>query len=374
MNILIAINSFKESLNSHEITTIIAKHLSTFSSDFHIIQQPLADGGSGFVSVLTRALQGICVRKTVSGPLEHKVRAVYGLCPDRNTAIIELAQAAGLYLMPPRNRNPMRTTTIGVGQLMHAAIRRGADHILLGIGDIATIDCGIGALSVLGARFLDRNGAEIPLNCRGLLRLHSIDLSEMMKDLKSVKITVGADVDNILTGKRGALMYARQKGASARMLPKISQALRRFKRIVYKKTGKDLDTMPGSGAAGGVGGAFRALLGARLVSGFSLVQKAVHLNRLVKRADCVITGEGMIDHKTRCGKATMQVMEMAQQHKKPVILIAGAIEHAHAFKDYGVVGMYTLTARRSRTYAMTHARDMLKDTAQQIGRQLKTLP
>jgi len=375
MKVLIAINSFKESLKSSEITKIIGKHLSKSSSNFQVIQQPLADGGTGFMDIMTQALHGRSVRKKVSGPLGQKQNAVYGMCKEQNTAVIELAQAAGLGLVSSSKRNPMKTTTIGVGQLIRAVIRRGADYILLGIGDSATIDCGIGALSVLGARFLDEHGAQIPLTCSGLLRLEHIDTSCMMKDLMRVRITVAADVDNILTGKRGALMYARQKGATARMLPKINQALRKFKRVVYKKTGKNLDHIPGSGAAGGVGGAFSALVNARLISGFSLVQKAVHLDRLVKQADCVITGEGMIDCKTHCGKTTIRVMEMARYYKKPVILVAGDIDNAPVFKNYGVIGMYTLVGRSSKKYAMTHARELLKDIAQQIGRYLlETMP
>lgn len=370
MKVLIAINSFKESLYSYEITKIIAKHLSDLSSHFLAIEQPLTDGGTGFMQVMTQTLHGTPVRKKVAGPLGQKRNAVYGMCKEQNTAVIELAQAAGLCLIPRRKRNPMRATTVGVGQLIRAAMRKGAAHILLGIGDSATIDCGMGALSVLGARFLDEHGAQIPPTCRGLLRLEHIDTSCMMKELIRTHITVAADVDNILTGKRGALMYAVQKGATPRMLPVIHQALRKFKRVVYKKTGKNLDHIPGSGAAGGVGGAFSALLGARLISGFSLVQKAVHLDRLVKQADCVITGEGMIDRKTHCGKTTIRVMEMARHYKKPVILVAGDIDNAPVFKNYDVIGMYTLTEKRSKTYAMTHARELLKDIAQQIGRYL----
>ncbi len=373
MNILIAPNSFKESLPSHEITKIITQSLSKFSTKFRIMPLPLADGGSGFLEVMTRALHGTYAKIRVSGPLGTRVYARYGMCQTQKTAVIELAQAAGLHRIPPRRRNPLRTNTTGVGQLIRAALQKGARTILLGIGDSATIDCGIGALAALGIRFLDVDGAEIPLNCRGLLRLQRIDRSHMMETLHRVKITVAADVDNTLTGRHGALMYARQKGATPRMLPVISTAVRRFNKVVYTTTRTDLDTIPGSGAAGGIGGAFSALLNARLVNGFSLVRRTVHLDRYMKRADCVITGEGMIDQKSRYGKTVLHVLEMARTSKKPVILVvADTADTTTTYTDYGVVRIFALTDRHTKRYAMTHARQVLHGIARRIAQYLDT--
>ncbi|UCC12263.1 MAG: glycerate kinase [candidate division WOR-3 bacterium] len=373
MNILIAPNSFKESLSSHEITDIITQSLSSFSNKFQTIPLPLADGGSGFLEVMTQALHGKYVKVRVFGPLGTRLHARYGMCQKQKAAVLELAQAAGLNRIPPRKRNPLRTSTIGVGHLIRAAIREGARTILLGIGDSATIDCGIGALAALGIRFLDADGAEIPLNCRGLLKLQHIDRSHMMEALHKAKITVAADVDNTLTGQNGALMYARQKGATPRMLPIINKALRRFKKVVYATTKTDLDAIPGSGAAGGIGGAFSALLNASLVNGFSLVRKTVHLDRYMKQADCVITGEGMIDHKSRYGKTALQVLEIARTNKKPVILVvADTADTTSTYTDYGVVRIFALTDRHTKKYAMTHARHVLHGMAPRIAQYLDT--
>lgn len=332
---------------------------------------PMADGGTGFLRVMTQALNCTYVRKKVIGPLGDEVFAAYGLCHKRKTAVIELAQACGLHLIPRRSRNPLKTTTVGVGQLIRSALDKGAEHIILGIGDSATIDCGVGALAFLGVRFFDRAGETIPPNCRGLLRLHRIDVSHMMQALRRTKITVAADVDNVLIGKKGALMYAMQKGATRRMLPVIDRALRRFNKTIQQHTGINLQLMPGSGAAGGIGGAFCALQGASLVSGFSLVNATVHLDRLMKKVDCVITGEGMIDKKSHHGKTTIGIMEMARKYNKPIILIAGDIsDNTAVYRRYGVARIYTLTKKRSKQYAMTHARDILRDIAGQIGQRL----
>ncbi len=372
MKILIATNSFKESLSSLEITEIMRQSLSLFSTKLDIVPVPLADGGSGFLEVMTRALHGRYIKMRVSGPLGARLYARYSMCLHQRTAVIELAQAAGLYRIPPNKRNPLRASTSGVGQLIRAAVQGGARTILLGIGDSATIDCGIGALSALGIRFLDAEGAEIPLNCTGLLRLQRIDRSSMMEAVHSVKITIAADVDNTLTGRYGALMYARQKGATPRMLPIINKAVRRFKKVVYATTNTDLDHIPGSGAAGGIGGAFSALLNASLINGFSLVRKTVHLDRHMKEADYVITGEGMIDQKSRYGKTVIQVLEMARSNKKPVILVvADTDDRTPTYTEYGVVRMYALTDMHTKKYAMMHARHVLRGIARRIARYLE---
>lgn len=372
MKVLIAPNSFKESLHSREITDIIAQSLTNTSTKFQIIKQPVTDGGTGFLRIMTQALNGTYVCKRVNGPLEDSIVAMYGWCEKQKTTVIELAQAAGLGLVRPGNRDPLKTTTIGVGQLIRSALEKGTKHILLGIGDSATIDCGVGALSSLGVRFFDRTGEKIPLNCRGLLTLHRIDASRMMQELHSTKITVAADVDNVLTGKNGALVYAMQKGATGRTRPIIGRALRQFKKIMQRHAGVNLDLIPGSGAAGGVGGAFYAVLGARLKSGFSLVSETVHLDRTMQTVDYVITGEGMIDRKSHYGKATTGIIEMAQNYNKPVILIAGDMrDNAAVYRRRGVMEIYTLTAgQRSKQYAMTHARDILQEIAQKIGQRL----
>ena len=189
--------------------------------------------------------------------------------------------------------------------------------------------------------------------------------------LHRVKITVAADVDNTLTGQNGALMYARQKGATLRMLPIINKALRRFKRVVRTETGTDLDRIAGSGAAGGIAGGFSAILNASLINGFSLVKETVHLEKYMKRADYVITGEGIIDQKSRYGKTAIQVLEMARTYKKPVILVVADTDgRTSTYTDYGVVKMFALTEKHTKQYAMKYARHLLHGIARRIGQYL----
>jgi len=248
----------------------------------------------------------------------------YGIIPEKKIAVLELASAAGLELIPLKMRNPLITTTRGVGEMIIDALNKGFKRIILGIGDSATIDCGIGALSILGVKFLDCDGKEIEKNCQGLLKLAEVDDSELCEEIKDIKLLVGADVSNILTGRDGAVVYARQKGADRKTIPVIKKALRNFQRVVLKRYGVDLDTIPGSGAAGGIGGALKAILGAKLVPGFELIRKYIKIEKQIKENELVITGEGRVDQQTFAGKAIGQVLNIAQRFNRPVVLVAGS--------------------------------------------------
>ena len=272
MKILVAPNSFKESLTSTEVAHYIKKGLKKASRKLKVTELPLADGGTGTAHIITKALDGDFIKREVSGPLHERVSATYGIAPQHKVAIIELAEAAGLRLVPPKKRNPLITSTKGVGELILDAINNHYNKIILGIGDSATIDCGVGALSVLGAKFLSKKGEEIELNCQGLLELKQIDTSNILRKLKYTKITIASDVRNILTGRYGALVYAKQKGATKKTISIIHKALKNYKKVILKQYNVDLDKIPGSGAAGGIGGAFVALLNAQIVSGFGLVK------------------------------------------------------------------------------------------------------
>lgn len=372
MKILVAPNSFKESLNSTEVAHHIAKGLQKVSRKFKITELPLADGGTGTSYIMTKALDGEFVSLKVTGPTNNMITATYGVIPKQRVAIVELAEAAGLKLIPKKERNPLITTTKGVGELILDAVNNRYRKIILGIGDSTTIDCGVGALSVLGARFLDRKDEPIELNCRGLIDLRRIDTSQMPERIRSVKITIASDVKNILTGRYGVLVYAKQKGAKRATMPLIHKALKTFKKVVLKQYQIDLDKIPGSGAAGGIGGAFVAVMKSEMISGFGLIKELVYFEDAIKACDLVITGEGRVDKESFYGKTLKRVVDLAYIHKKPVILICGSISRdAKVFKKYRVLSQYSLVrSSRSLNKAMANAPKLLEELAIKVGKTL----
>ena len=375
MNILVAPSSFKESLDAPQVAKNIGIGLQKASSQYNVTELPLADGGSGTVAVLTAAYKGEYVTCRVCGPLGTAVNAVYGWVPQRRLAIIELAQAAGLALVPPDKRNPCVTTTHGVGELIVDAANRGSKRIILGVGDSATIDCGVGALTRLGIQYVDKHSCAVAPSCHGLIALRRIDDSHRLSWIKSIDFTVAADVQNVLTGTKGAIMYARQKGATRAMIPVITRALRNFKKVVLMQYNIDVDTIPGTGAAGGIPAAFCAVLGARLEQGFERIKAAVKLEQAVKRADVVITGEGRIDRQSRYGKVVGGVIELCNLCDKPVIIIAGYIRrNALPARRRRIVASYSLVSKRvSRLYAVRNTDVLLQQAGWKCGQSLKSM-
>lgn len=372
MKVLVAPNSFKESLNSIEVAHHIAKGLRKASRKFKVIELPLADGGTGTLHIMTKALDGELVSRKVTGPTNNMVTATYGVVPKQGVAIIELAEAAGLRLIPDKERNPFITTTKGVGELILDALKNGYHKIILGIGDSSTIDCGVGALSVLGIKFLNRKGGMIDLNCRGLLDLCEIDTSQMKNHIKSAKITIASDVRNILTGRYGASVYAKQKGAKRATMPLIHKALKTFKKVVLNQYQIDLDKIPGSGAAGGIGGAFVAVMKSEMISGFGLIKELVYLEDAIKACALVITGEGRVDKESFYGKTLKRVVDLAYIYKKPVILICGSIARdVKVLKKYRVLSVYTLVkSSGSLDKSMANAPKLLEELAIEAGKTL----
>lgn len=375
MRILVAPSSFKESLASPQVAKNIRIGLRKASKKFDIVELPLADGGTGTCAVLTNAYHGRFVTRRVCGPVGKTVTARYGWISQKHLAVIELAQAAGLHLVPKKQRNPCKTTTRGVGQLILDAARKRCTRIILGVGDSATIDCGVGALAALGVRFLDKNDNEISYDCRGLLCLKRIDCAYCSADINALDITVATDVSNVLTGGKGALVYARQKGATTKMIPLINKGLRNLKWVVKKQYNIDVDTIPGAGAAGGIPAAFCAVFNSDIQPGFRLAADAIGLEKKMRESDVIITGEGQIDRQNRWGKVVGGVMEYARTYHKPVIIIAGRIaKNALPFARYGVIAHYSLTSRRvSVKSAMTNAPVLLQDVAYKAGQFLKVM-
>ena len=336
MKIVIAPDSYKESLSALEVAQAVEAGFRQVFPDADYVLVPVADGGEGTVDAMVAATGGRKETVTVSGPLGEPVEAFYGLTGDGDTAVIEMAAASGLALVPPDRRNPLLTNSRGTGELIRAALDAGARRFILGIGGSATNDGGAGMVQALGARLLDLEGRELDGSGGDLARLERIDVSALDPRLAECRIEVACDVDNPLTGARGAsAVFGPQKGATPEMVQVLDANLARLARIVGRDLGVAVDTVPGAGAAGGMGAAMLAFFGATLKPGIEIVTAAVDLDDHVRDADLVITGEGRIDFQTVHGKTPIGVARVAKRHGKPVIGIAGSlgaevgVVHAH---------------------------------------------
>ena len=336
MKIVIAPDSYKESLSALEVAQAVEAGFRQVFPDADYVLVPVADGGEGTVDAMVAATGGRKETVTVSGPLGEPVEAFYGLTGAGDTAVIEMAAASGLALVPPDRRNPLLTSSRGTGELIRAALDAGARRFILGIGGSATNDGGAGMVQALGARLLDLEGRELDGSGGDLARLERIDVSALDPRLAECRIEVACDVDNPLTGARGAsAVFGPQKGASAEMVQALDANLARLARIVERDLGVAVEAVPGAGAAGGMGAAMLAFFGATLKPGIEIVTAAVDLDTHVRDADLVITGEGRIDFQTVHGKTPIGVARVAKRHGKPVIGIAGSlgaevgVVHAH---------------------------------------------
>ncbi len=373
MNVLIAPNSFKGSLLSTEVDQAIAKGIRKSKPAWTIKEMPVADGGLGTLEIFARKLKMDFVRKVVKNPLGTNIMVKYAISLQKKIAIVELARAAGLHLLPVNLRNPLITTTYGVGQLIKESIKRGCDKIIIAAGDSATIDCGIGTMSALGVEFLDKKGTPVPLNCKGLSKLHKIIVdNSIYSDILKSKIIILSDVKNTLTGKQGALVYAKQKGAKEKMLPTIARALYNFKSVILKEYQIDLDKIQGSGAAGGFAGGLRAVFNAEILSGFEYYEKIFNMKKAIMNADIVITGEGRVDNTTFYGKATGRIIEMCWNLHKPVIVVCGCYSKDVSLEQYNIERIYSLFGKtRNLKSAMENARKIIFHLGSEIARNIR---
>jgi glycerate 2-kinase len=314
-------------LSGAQAAAAIAAGFKAVFPDATIVAMPVADGGEGTADALVAALGGRHVGKHVTGPDGVDVAASFGLLGDAGAAIVELARASGIALVARGKNDPRTATTYGTGELIGAAIDAGARRIILAIGGSATNDAGAGALSALGAKFLDKDGRELSLGGAALARLERIETSELDERLQGVSIEIASDVANPLCGPNGAsAVYGPQKGASPAEVRELDAALGRFAEVAARTTGADVRDVPGAGAAGGVGGGFLALAGARLRPGAQLVLDVIGFERALDGTDLVVTGEGKIDEQTLAGKAPFAVAQAARARGIPVVALAGKIE------------------------------------------------
>lgn len=344
LKVVIATDSFKGSLSAYEVAQSIEKGIKKVYRNVQIVKVPMADGGEGTVQSLVDATGGEIINVEVTGPLGNKVKAFYGILGDNKTAVIEMAAASGLPLVPRSKRNPMITTTYGTGELIRAALDKGCREFIIGIGGSATNDGGAGMAQALGIRLLDEKGEEIKFGGGALVNLHKIDISNMDERLKKSKFIVACDVDNTLCGPNGAsYVYGPQKGATKEMVLKLDEALKHFANIIKRDLGKDVENIKGAGAAGGLGAGLMVFLNAALKSGVDIVIEKTNLKKIVKDADFVITGEGKIDSQTINGKTPIGVAKVAKEFNVPVIAVAGCVsDDASVNHEYGIDAMFSI--------------------------------
>ncbi len=333
MKIVVAPQAFKGSLDAVHVAQAISRGVRQVFADAEIIQLPVADGGEGTVRALVQASAGRTITTRVIGPLEAPVHATWGLLGNDDAGVIEMAAASGLPLIRREQRNPMRTTSYGTGELIRHALDCGVRTLIVGIGGSATNDGGAGMAQALGARFLDARGEPLPLGGGHLHHLDRIEISSLDSRLAGVAVEVACDVNNPLVGPNGAShVYGPQKGADPQMVRELDEALERYAEIVLRDVGKDVRDMPGAGAAGGMGAGLVAFLNARLRPGVEIVFDALRLDERMSGADLIITGEGRMDRQDLHGKAPLEVAKRARALGVPCIAVVGSTG-----RDYQVV-------------------------------------
>lgn len=326
MKAVVAMDSFKGSLSSLAAGAAVKAGILRADPDAEVLVRPLADGGEGTMEALTAGMGGELTKVRVTGPLGEPVCAQLGILKDGCTAVLEMSQAAGITLVPASERNPIKTTTYGVGEMIRDAISRGCRHFIIGIGGSATNDGGIGMLQALGFELLDETGKEVRFGAEGLRQLAAIRKGSVLPELSECTFRVACDVTNPLCGEKGcSAVFGPQKGADAAMIRKMDQWLAHFAAL-SRKSHPDADPdFPGAGAAGGLGFAFLTYLHASLESGVRIVLEETRLEDYLRDADLVITGEGRLDGQTAMGKAPIGVAELAKKYGKPVLAFAGSV-------------------------------------------------
>jgi glycerate kinase len=370
MKIVIAPDSYKESLSAFDVAVAIESGFREIFPDAEYVKLPVADGGEGTVEAMVAATGGRIVPVTVTGPLGEPLAAFFGLSGDEKSAFIEMAAASGLESVPCQQRNPLLTTSYGTGELIRCALDHGVTQCIIGIGGSATNDGGAGMVQALGARLLDSQGQQIGYGGGALADLVHIDLSALDPRIAQCRFEVACDVTNPLTGEQGAsAIFGPQKGATAEMVTLLDDNLQHYAQVIKQDLGIEVDRISGAGAAGGMGAALYGFCAAELRRGIDIVTQALGLDELIKGASLVITGEGRIDSQSINGKVPIGVASIAKRYNKPVIGIAGSLS-----QDVDVVYQYGLDAVFSVLYrvctldeALANAADNLQQTARNIA-------
>jgi len=375
--VLLAPDSFKGSLAARDVCNALETGILQADPATKVIKIPLADGGEGTVDALVLNTGGHYVSCEASDPLGARIQARYGILGDGKTAVIEMAAASGLPLLPPKYRNPAVTTSYGTGELIRDALERGYRRIILGLGGSATNDYGAGALQALGFSFRDAADREISAGGLALAQAEYIVSDKRLAQLDNLELILVNDVNNPLLGTHGATRtYARQKGAVPAELPGLEAALKHFNRLVEAHTGQRVSKLPGAGAAGGLGAGLQAFLKVSQVAGAELILELSGFNRVLRtrKIDLIITGEGRLDGQTARGKLPLQVVRRARAHQLPVIAVVGSLGTGHAdVLEQGFTAVYQLcSAHVSQTEAMQHPARYLTRIAEKIRQTFQT--
>lgn len=373
LRVLVAPSGYKECLEADRVASAIADGVRRAAPDAHVFCLPLADGGEGFARAMAEATGGTTRMVRVTGPLGQPVDACLGLLggQESRTAVVEMAQAAGLRLVPSDARDPMRTTTWGVGELIGVALDEGVKRILVGCGDSGTNDGGAGMVQALGVRLQDADGRNIPRGCRGLTQLARIDVSGLDPRLKGVKIEAVLNITTLLCGPRGvARVFGPQKGASPSVITEMEQALETYATLLEQTFGRDVREVPGGGASGGLGTGLAVFLGAELRSRYDVVLRYFDLDARLDDADLVFTAEGGIDLQTPNGKIPVEVARRAKQRGLPVFALAGTVgDAARVVYENGIDAFFSTAMRPCPlNMAMAEAESMLTLSAENVMR------
>lgn len=373
--IVIAVDSFKGSLSTFQAGEAIAEAAKQVYKNVNASIYPIADGGEGTVETVISATEGELVKTVVTGPLGKKTEAVYGFIPKTKTAVMEMSAAAGITLIGENERNPMNTTTFGVGEMIADAVTKGCRNFVIGIGGSATNDGGVGMLQALGFEFLDENKMQVSPGGKGLKDIAEIRTENAIKELKECSFKVACDVKNVLCGENGcSAIYGPQKGATKEMIKDLDLWLEKYSNLTKKVIPTSNANYPGTGAAGGVGFAFLSYLNGKLESGSELVMELTGLEDGVKDADLVITGEGRLDGQTQMGKVPIGVARLAKKYNKPVVAFSGCVtDDAVVCNEHGIDAFFPILRKPctlEEAMDTNNAYKNLKDTACQVFRLL----
>lgn len=373
MKVVVAVDSFKGSMTSMEAGTAVKAGILAAHKNTEVVVKPLADGGEGTTDALIEGLNGERITLTVTGPYHEPVQAYYGFLKDSNTAIMEMATAAGITISD--KRDPMTATTYGVGEMILHAIDKGIRNFIIGIGGSATNDGGIGMLEALGFTFLDKAGNAVGEGGQALARVASVKDSDKKSLLSQCNFKIACDVTNPLCGFQGATyIYGPQKGVTPEMLPVLDAGMENYARITAQTIGSDNINASGAGAAGGLGFAFLSYLNGELTPGIQLILNAVHLEDEIKNADVVVTGEGRLDHQTAMGKAPVGVAQLGKKYGARTIAFAGSVtKEANACNEAGIDAFFPIVRGIStleEAMEPTTAKANMKACAEQVFRLL----
>ena len=375
MKVVVAIDSLKGSLSSMEAGMAVKSGILAAKPDAEVIVKPLADGGEGTTDALIEGMNGERIDLTVTGPMHTPVDAYYGYLKDTNTAVMEMASAAGITLVPDEEKNPLLATSYGVGEMINDAIQRGCRNFIIGIGGSVTNDGGIGMLKALGVRFLDQNGKDAGEGGQALAKIACIDTSGLNPLLKECHIQVACDVNNPLCGQNGSTyIYGPQKGVTEDMKKTLDEAMAHFAKVTSETLKNDYMNTPGAGAAGGLGFAFLAYTDASLTPGIELILNAVGLEEQLSFADVVVTGEGRLDFQTAMGKAPIGVAKLAKEYNAKVIAFAGSVtKEAVACTKEGIDAFFPIlrgVCTLAEAMDPVNARSNMAATVEQVFRLL----